>query len=128
MLFDDIPSQPVCCAVKTLLMDAHLVCTRYQFKFAICQSTMLPKSDQEDMFMILFYLFQSVALSVLSCFVTDEVGEYLTKLYLSDILLFSEAKVPLFLERGRGGGGGKMSVRVKSCNGVTVISKVSNQR
>ena len=48
--------------------------------------------------------------------------------YLPDIFLFSEAKVPLFLERGRGGGGGKMSVRVKSCNGVTVISKVSNQR
>ena len=78
MLIDDFPFQPVCCAVKTLLMDAHLVCTRYQFKFAICQSTMLPKSDQEDMFMILFYLFQSVALSVLSCFVTDEVGEYPT--------------------------------------------------
>ena len=39
---------------------------------------MLPRSDQEDMFMILFYLFQSVALSVLSCFVTDEVGEYPT--------------------------------------------------
>ena len=89
---------------------------------------MRPRSDQVDIFMILFYLFQSVALSVLSCFVTDEVGEYPTKLYLSDILLFSEAKVPLFLERGRGGGGGKMSVRVKSCNGVTVISKVSNQR
>ena len=38
------------------------------------------------------------------------------------------APLSLFLERGRGGGGGKMSVRVKSCNGVTVISKVSNQR
>ena len=74
---DDFPFQPVCCAVKTLLMDAHPVCTRYQFNFANPQC-MLPRSDQEDMFMILFYLFQSVALSVLSCFVTDEVGEYPT--------------------------------------------------
>ena len=40
MLIDDFPFQPVCCAVKTLLMDAHPVCTRYQFNFVICKSTM----------------------------------------------------------------------------------------
>ena len=112
-------------------MDAHLVCTRYQFKFAICQSTMLPRSDQEDMFIILFYFFP-VCGTFSPLLLCHRWGGWISykviSLRYTPVLGSEGAPLSLFLERGRGGGGGEMSVRVKSCNGVTVISKVSNQR
>ena len=132
MLIDDFPFQPVCCAVKTLLMDAHLVCTRYQFKFAICQSTMHASQKWSRGHVYDFILSFPVCGTFSPLLLCHRWGGWISYIIISSryipVLGSEGAPLSLFLERGRGGGGGKMSVRVKSCNGVTVISKVSNQR